>query len=275
MVAFGIFIVGFFLPRSVLAQIVINEVSPASSPEWVELYNTSDSPVSLSGCILYFDDNHNIQNTNLGDANIDSKSYFVHENSKSLLNNKGDELSLTCSWGEDKIAYGDQAGANLPAPKKTESIARVPDGSNFVITDAPTKGSMNPQPVVDVQEEVTVETEENNSVDGNVITPTTSQISYIETQNTKIVSQPSPPITKKQESVPEKREVLGVQQKEPTDVTAPSATAAPVTDQKQDRISLVAILLVLLGAICVGIAGYMIIRDVRNDKEISDTKQQD
>ena len=46
--------------NTVGAQVVINEVlnNPAGSEsgaEWVELYNKSSSPVSLSGCVLFLD----------------------------------------------------------------------------------------------------------------------------------------------------------------------------------------------------------------------------
>lgn len=258
-------VIGLALPRSIVAQVVVNEVSPASTPEWVELYNFSESEVSLSGCTLYFDDNHSIQNASLADQTVPAKSYLVHENSKSLLNNKGDELSLVCSWGSDTLAYGDQNGARVSAPKKTQSLARIPDGSGeFEVVDDPSKSSPNPQAVQESQPEQTevlVKQESARSVDEE--TPVASQVTVGEIDKVKTVSQPTPVISRKPTKTAEKIEVLGLQQVEPT-VYTPTVQISP-EDEKQEVKSLpvFAAALILVGGVFIGIAGYMIIREFK------------
>ena len=51
----------FAFPSNINAQVVINEFSPESTPEWVELYNTSSETISLSGYVIHFDENLEIQ----------------------------------------------------------------------------------------------------------------------------------------------------------------------------------------------------------------------
>lgn len=45
------------VPKAALAQVVLNEFSSATNPEWVELYNPSSDTVSLEGWTLLFQDN--------------------------------------------------------------------------------------------------------------------------------------------------------------------------------------------------------------------------
>lgn len=51
-----IFVFTFIFIPEASAQVVINEFSSSSNPEWVELYNNSTDTISLETYTIYFDD---------------------------------------------------------------------------------------------------------------------------------------------------------------------------------------------------------------------------
>lgn len=133
------------------AQVVINEVFPnpegdEAGAEWVELYNLSNEPISLEGCILYLHESDNNQKVKFSDDDYIEKFKVVSWD-ESWLNNSGDETRLICSTFNDSVAYGSANGALVGSPKEGFTIGRGPDGSgNFYVLNSVTLGSINSQP---------------------------------------------------------------------------------------------------------------------------------
>lgn len=124
-----------------IAKIVINEISPASDPEWVELY--SDSNDSLAQCTLYLHDGDDTKQKVdfVEELNID-KFFVVKKGqynwSSNWLNNGGDTVRINCPEGEDSYSY---EGAGK------DTLGRSPDGSgNFFVLTSPSEGSSNSPP---------------------------------------------------------------------------------------------------------------------------------
>lgn len=154
---------GLFFPKSAFAtDIVINEFSPASSPEWVELYNSSDQEISLKDVVIFFDASSttNQKLTFCDNDKISAKSYkqINPVSSSSWLANTGDTLIL--KQGDDivdTIIYG--SGQTLKAPLATQSATRFPDGASSWVIAVPTpQGDMAnftcPEQVVEVSQPV-------------------------------------------------------------------------------------------------------------------------
>src|SRR3989344_3216684 len=104
-------------------EVIINEFSSASNPEWVELLNTTDSPISLSGWTLQDLANPAKSLTDLG--TIPAHGLVVFENSSGWLNNDPDTETIALfddsSNPIHSVSYGDET--DLAAPKAGESEA--------------------------------------------------------------------------------------------------------------------------------------------------------
>lgn len=130
-----------FSVRPVFASVVINEFSPASNPEWVELYNPDDQTFSLNGVTLFFDDSPTTTQkvTFCSSDELGAKSYKLIKRSINsyYLKDDGDKLILKKEDDViDSIGYG--SGQLLKVPSATQSAIRVPDGStNWLLTDVP------------------------------------------------------------------------------------------------------------------------------------------
>lgn len=106
------------------ADVKINEIVPKGGTEWVELYNTSSSPVSLNGWKLI-------------NSRSDEKalSGTINENdydticTSSLWNNDGDIVYLVNSTNDtvDQVGFGIQGGAPVGPYSPLFSIARIKD----------------------------------------------------------------------------------------------------------------------------------------------------
>lgn len=133
-------LVFLYFAKGIKAQVVINEFSPASSPEWVELYNTSDNEVSLDGFVIYFHSTTDTVQKKVFCSNhkISSKSFFLIETS-GFLNNDGDTIMLKqVDDTVDSISYG--TGRALPKIDPSKSGKRDPDGSsNWIVSDTPSR----------------------------------------------------------------------------------------------------------------------------------------
>lgn len=144
-----------FTAAAAHAQVVINEVSPASDPEWVELYNTQNTQASLEGCTLYLHPEPNNQKIEFSS----SDTFQVEEDFRIIkkgnepwtsnwLNNDGDELTLVCAGYTDAVAYGDQEGSVVEAPQGNQTFGRSPDGSGtFAILASNSEGGSNSGPL--------------------------------------------------------------------------------------------------------------------------------
>ena len=135
--------------------VVINEL--VSDPrddetEFVELFNTSDTAITLDG--WWLEDGSEAKT--MLEGNIAAKKFIVIDTPKGNLNNSGDIVMLFDPTGKkiDSITYGTwddgDTSDNAPAPPDPLSIARRLDGLDadndfydFVLTDTITKGTPN------------------------------------------------------------------------------------------------------------------------------------
>lgn len=124
-----------------MAQVVVNEFSSNSDPEWVELYNYSSGSVDLTGWTLQDASNH-IKSLS---GSVGNGGYFVFENSSGWLNNTGGDsiiLKDASSNTIDSITYGT---GSILTPDADKCSARTPDNSSTWTSNiACTKGAANP-----------------------------------------------------------------------------------------------------------------------------------
>lgn len=125
---YGVFYALIF-PSKTHAQILINEVSPVSTPEWVEIYNTGSNIISLNEYSINFgSDSQNL--VFCATEQIGAGEFKIIELLSSWLANTGDVIILKNGDDEvDKIGYG--TGYNLPKPDSVlKYLTRSPDGSS-------------------------------------------------------------------------------------------------------------------------------------------------
>lgn len=129
----------FSQPKKVLAQAVINEVLPNpagedSAGEWVEIYNTSETALDISGYKLKDADNHELiigADYTDGGTLVAGKSWLLikrNNHSTFSLNNTGsEEVSLWDNAGSpskiDSFSYSDS--------DENKSWGRIPDGGSI------------------------------------------------------------------------------------------------------------------------------------------------
>jgi hypothetical protein len=116
------------------AQVVINEISPSSDPEWIKLMNKGNSPVDLTGWLLK--DSNDKANDDIDLTGVINAGEFLEFSHKEgWLNNSGDVLTLLNN--SDPKESVDQKEFDSVAEDKT--VRRLPDGSdNWVIYPTPT-----------------------------------------------------------------------------------------------------------------------------------------
>lgn len=115
--------------QPVEAVVVLNEVSPRTSPEWIELYNTGPDPVDLTGW-YYLDAASNRKNIDAPEP-VGANTYYLSTPYTSWLNNDGDSLYLYDN--SDNLIDSLQFGQT----KADTSVARVPDITGSWLLDQP------------------------------------------------------------------------------------------------------------------------------------------
>lgn len=131
------------------SPIVINEVSPTSSIEWVELYNSTSSPIDISGWKVVDDANHAFGSAVPASTSIPGHGYYLVSSGSSILNNPGDKAVLldASSSTIDTVAYGTDfvsGDEGLSAvPTNTQSLARTTNGGASWAIGAPTQRASN------------------------------------------------------------------------------------------------------------------------------------
>lgn len=118
---------------------IINELSPQSDPEWVELYNPDDLPFDLGGMRLVDGNSSTTDDLDLV-GTISARAYLVFTHTKGWLNDGGDTVTLLASDSAtvDTISY--------TSSSKDQSYARIPDDSENWQTATSTYGAPNPTP---------------------------------------------------------------------------------------------------------------------------------
>ena len=139
---FLFFFLFFLFPKSAHAQVVINEMSTATSSDWIELYAYEDT--DISGWIL--DDlntSTNLETFPQGTVIGPSTNAFLVINVKDRLNNSGDIVTIfgNANQNVDEIAYGDKGGVCIPL--SSGSIGRIDNGNVVERFSIPTRGRSN------------------------------------------------------------------------------------------------------------------------------------
>lgn len=134
-----LFLIFFSFLKPAFGQVVINEFSSNSDPEWVEIYNTSDQQINLSDWKI-IDGNSNENDDLVLNNCITPHGFRKFDHSKGWLNDSGNEtITLKNSNNEqiDSIIYGTNGIINTPPAAK--SASRNPDGElSWIILDNPT-----------------------------------------------------------------------------------------------------------------------------------------
>jgi len=140
LIVFLIAFVAIFLfsPRSIFAQVVINEFlpNPTQGSDWVELYNSTDQDVNLDNWILD-DEGTKTNMVEIEEATISAHGFRVFEVG-SRLNKSGDVVYLINNQGTivDEYCYSSNPGDGV-------SLGRVSDGGEWGICQQPTPESEN------------------------------------------------------------------------------------------------------------------------------------
>lgn len=132
----------FIFPQKTIASVLINEFSPSTDPEWIELYNDGDVEINLSGYLL--EDGNSSKSDDLNITGIISaKGFIVFTHTEGWLNNGGDSIKLYNNASPSAIV--DQY--TYSSIDSNKSVARIPNGSeNWQVTSDVTNNSSNPTP---------------------------------------------------------------------------------------------------------------------------------
>lgn len=138
---------GIIPSKSTISGVFINEVY-SSNPDWIELYNSNDKDIDLSGCILQ-DNNGAAKEYHIPTTTkIKAKSFLVIEDFEfGISSSKGDAVKLLDNSGKiiDEV--------NVPILKDNKSYGRTKDGGEeWKEFEISTKGKSNE----DISEPITV-----------------------------------------------------------------------------------------------------------------------
>jgi hypothetical protein len=128
--------------------VTINEISSASSPEWVELYAVTTT--DISGWTVHFDASSATQITTVpANTLLAAGNYYQVNAASSWLSNTGDTVVLRNSANTtvESVSYGAEyvgGQGSAAAPSATQSLARSADnGCSWIVSDTPTPGASN------------------------------------------------------------------------------------------------------------------------------------
>lgn len=110
----------FYAPSLTKGAIIINEISPRSDPEWVEIYNTGPETVDLSNWYLIDKAGTKKDLTSLG--SFLPNTYLIFTGVKNWLNNEEEELYLYSPAVPTPIDSLTYASIN-----ENMSVARIPN----------------------------------------------------------------------------------------------------------------------------------------------------
>lgn len=122
------------------ASVIINEVSPRSNPEWIELYNSDTSPVDLTG--WYFKDASGTKKLISNPESFTANTYYLSTGYTSWLNNTGQEslyLFNSLDVMVDSVSFEET--------KEETTLSRIPDiTGSWLLDQQPTPLAPNTQP---------------------------------------------------------------------------------------------------------------------------------
>lgn len=131
-ILFLFFIAFLLFPQKVFAaDVVINEFSSNSDPEWVELYNSSSTEiVDLEGWRLVDSNTQTTDDIDLSGCITPGGFRLFSRGSGWLNNTGGDTITLKNNNGNEvnSVVYGASGVIGIPSP--SNSASRVPNGSS-------------------------------------------------------------------------------------------------------------------------------------------------
>jgi len=259
LIFFLIFILFFISPKNIFAQVVINEVSSASEPEWVEIYNTSVEEVSLQNYLINF--GSETQNKIFCDQDkVAPNGYKLIVLTTNWLSNTGDLVTL--KKGDDiadSIGYG--TGYTLGKPSSTGSITRSPDGGPewVVITLSTQQGEQasfvcpTPTPTQSPTDQPT-----SQPTQAPTTSPTKSP-TPVPTKSPTIKPTASPTPTKEPEQKVESLKGLSIS------VNSTETPIGMVAGAKTSKKSpVIAIIFIVFGIGFLGYGGYLLYNNIHN-----------
>lgn len=131
-------------PADLFQAVIINEImpNPTEGQEWIELYNTTSTPIDLTGVTLCDGRANNCTIAKL-EGTIESYGYTVIYLKSNYLNNNGDTVTLLNSSSTiiDTVDYGDIDNGQTIARKADGTDTSTPGG--WSVTTDPTPGTPN------------------------------------------------------------------------------------------------------------------------------------
>ncbi len=268
---FVFFLLFFISASEASAQVVINEFSPSTLKDWVEIYNTNDSLVDLSNYRIR-DTTDNNKKDLFGSLEVGGVVSFDFGRS---LNKDGDTVKLILVDGEnetliDSISYG--GDGNLCLPSEQGSIGRAPDGSSTIERfSIHTRDSLNGTSNLDPCPSPTLEPTPtpthgptSTPIPTSTKTPTATPkptVKAVATKKPKVIST-------KTTSDESETEVLGLRE----GLEAPSPTPIPESEEKR-KIPITAVLFVLGGLGFMGVAGYPFLKSMKKRYNIKNEEE--
>ena len=216
-------LISLITPSPILASVLINEISPNSGDDWVELYNTDGNSVDISGWIL--DDS----GTSSDMLTIPQESTMSAQGFKlfyvgNRLNQDGDTVTLLNSNRSQQDSQNYGSGID-----NGKSLGRYGDGSsNWQTLQNPTPGSSNssgnpltnPSPSPSPSPDPSPSPSPSQAPTSALATPTPKPSSPKPSPTKKPSPSPSP--SEDEESPPPTPRVLGK-----TDESSPSPSPQP------------------------------------------------
>ena len=231
--------------KIVNASVLINEISPSTTVEWVELYNDGTSEIDLAGYLLK-DGNSSTTDDLILSGTISANGFLVFNHDEGWLNNSGDTLKLYNNASPSAVV-DEYTYSSVDA---TKSVARMPNGSeNWQITSNVTNNSSNPSPTP------------------QPTATTTPQPTSPPTATTAPTARPTPTRTASARPTPTPTETSEPEETEsPADNSVPSSTDKPTLlptsmvagDSTERKFPILAIIFVVLGIGCLGYVGYLL-----------------
>ena len=149
------FVATFALGTAAIANhVVINEINPSSSPEWVEVANPTSYSVSLAGWVLLTYRGHNLRavyqfgNVVLGPFGSGSEYFVAYLQGNALPNGKATIALYDFGVPVDETTYNASTGGSRTWARYKDPLTGQPMDSNndladFYVSAVPTAGRPN------------------------------------------------------------------------------------------------------------------------------------
>lgn len=254
---FYLLLIPLFLgfPSKIYASVLINEISPSTETEWIELYNDGNTPVDLSGYLLEDGNASKTDDLNLSGI-IPANGFLVFNHNEGWLNNGGDTIKLYNNASPSAVI--DQY--TYVSVDATKSIARIPNGSeNWQVTSNITNSSSNPNPTVAPTVSPT------NSPTQEPTTAPTSTPTVKPAPTKSPTAKPTISPTPTEEPEPSEEPDEETQTLDELETNIPTATGLVAGASTENKSKTVAIVFIVLGTILLGYCGYLIY-NIKNAK---------